>query len=1285
MKIKKSDIKELIGLLGFKSQEGEKDIYYKNYPSHKNYVLKVDFEQEKIDYGTKIKLGDLTTSNFENSENFVVLEGVDRVLGKGYAPDKLSLEHKWLMGRKEKGKLDILVMDKEDKAYLMIECKTWGDEYEKEKKKMQRDGGQLFSYFQQDKAAQYLCLYASRVLDGKIEFVNDIVKVDEAWKELDNQKEIFDHWNKNFKDNGIFEEWANAYDIEIKSLTRGRLKELTEEDSGRIYNQFAEILRHNVVSDKPNAFNKIFNLFLCKIVDEDRKPNEELKFQWLETDTNEELQKRLSDLYKQGMKEYLTKEVTDYNDEQVEEKLYALDAAVRDQIREMFTRVRLHKNNEFAFKEVFDEKSFEENAVVVREVVELLQPYQIRYGHKQQFLGDFFELLLSTGIKQEAGQFFTPVPIAKFIISSLPLRELIKQKIENDETHFLPYIIDYAAGSGHFLTESMDEVQNIINEIDESKQRPSVKRNLSSWKINPFDWAYDYVYGIEADYRLVKTAKVSCFLNGDGLANVIHADGLDHFQKSIDYKGKLKEVSKEDPKDNGVFDVLIANPPYSVSAFKNTLKNGEESFDLFNRLTDDSSEIECLFIERTKQLLKPGGWAGIILPSSILSNSGIYTDAREIILKYFAIKAIAEFGSNTFMATGTNTVTLFLERRANNDWKKIETAIKNFFDKPKEATVNGIEKAFAKYVDEVFEDITLQDYSSLVNKKPNEAISKTELFTDYKDWFNGLTEIKNLKQKHKKALDRLKTKLKKEKDETKKAEVKKEIEKLEIEQPNEIEKLFYQKLFTKEQDKMLYFFLAHPQQTVLIKVGEKQAEKNFIGYEFSSRRGHEGIKMYRDEDGKPSTKLYDDENHLNEEKANSYIYKSFLNKSISRIPIELKENLVSKKLNSLIKGYKSIKFTKAISLSFVQEQIIVSKYDIVKLGDVCNLYQPKTITSSEIKDSGTYKVYGANGLIGYYNEFNHENSEVTITCRGATCGTINVTEPKSWITGNAMVAQPKDEKKLTKRYLEFFLRFNDLSPVITGTAQPQITREKLAPFKIPLPPKTVQKKIIAEIEAIEQKEKAGREKVESLRQDISTVINRASGTPTKLKVITSKIGSGATPKGGNSSYQSSGISLIRSQNIYDFGFVEKGLAFINEDQAKKLDNVTVEENDVLFNITGASIARCCIVPEEYLPARVNQHVSIIRTNDKALPKYVQMVLVSTEYKNQLLQIGEGATSRQAITKRQLEEFKIPVPFITEQQKIVDEINKLETEIAQIENELATMDEQKEQILKKHLE
>lgn len=110
----------------------------------------------------------------------------------------------------------------------------------------------------------------------------------------------------------------------------------------------------------------------------------------------------------------------------------------------------------------------------------------------------------------------------------------------------------------------------------------------------------------------------------------------------------------------------MSNPPYSVSSFRQTTRDyyTEQDFELYNSLTDNSSEIECLFIERTKQLLKDGGIAGVILPSSILSNSGIYA-AREIILQYFDIVSIAELGSNTFMATNTNTVVLFLRRRDN--------------------------------------------------------------------------------------------------------------------------------------------------------------------------------------------------------------------------------------------------------------------------------------------------------------------------------------------------------------------------------------------------------------------------------------------------------------------------------------------------------------------------------------------------------------------------------------------------------------------------------------------
>jgi type I restriction enzyme M protein len=367
-------------------------------------------------------------------------------------------------------------------------------------------------------------------------------------------------------------------------------------------------------------------------------------------------------------------------------------------------------------------------------VVELLQVYQIRYNYRQQFLSDFFELLLTTGLKQESGQFFTPVPIARFIIKSLPLHEITKSKIEaGNKNDLLPTIIDYAAGSGHFITESMEEVQKFIDNLDESNLNPATKKSIKKWKEDQFDWAEDYVYAIEKDYRFVKTAKVSCYLHGDGLAKVIHGDGLGDFATSTEFKDLLKETDKTYPQDNKQFDIIISNPPYSVSAFKGLMdeEKSKKGFDLFGRLTDQSSEIECLFIERTKQLLKDGGVAGIILPSSILSNTGIYTQTREIILKYFDILAIAELGSNTFMATGTNTVTLFLKRRNNADAFNIEETIKKVFVNHQDVTINGIEKPLQKYVSHVWDIISVEDYKTLMQKSPNENVKQHDIYKEY--------------------------------------------------------------------------------------------------------------------------------------------------------------------------------------------------------------------------------------------------------------------------------------------------------------------------------------------------------------------------------------------------------------------------------------------------------------------------------------------------------------------------------------------------------------------------
>ncbi|MEO0075797.1 MAG: restriction endonuclease subunit S, partial [candidate division WOR-3 bacterium] len=162
----------------------------------------------------------------------------------------------------------------------------------------------------------------------------------------------------------------------------------------------------------------------------------------------------------------------------------------------------------------------------------------------------------------------------------------------------------------------------------------------------------------------------------------------------------------------------------------------------------------------------------------------------------------------------------------------------------------------------------------------------------------------------------------------------------------------------------------------------------------------------------------------------------------------------------------------------------------------------------------------------------------------------------------------------------------------------------------------------------------------------------------KLKNITTKIGSGATPRGGQNSYSNQGISLIRSQNVLDFDFTTNGLAFINEEQAKELASVTVYENDILLNITGDSIARCCIVPKEILPARVNQHVAIIRCDDTVNSKYVFYYL---QYlKPYLLKIcGVGGT-RNALTKEVIEELEIVIP--SNQDDIAEILSSIDNKI-----------------------
>ena len=166
----------------------------------------------------------------------------------------------------------------------------------------------------------------------------------------------------------------------------------------------------------------------------------------------------------------------------------------------------------------------------------------------------------------------------------------------------------------------------------------------------------------------------------------------------------------------------------------------------------------------------------------------------------------------------------------------------------------------------------------------------------------------------------------------------------------------------------------------------------------------------------------------------------------------------------------------------------------------------------------------------------------------------------------------------------------------------------------------------------------------------------------KLRLLTTKIGSGSTPKGGSTVYVKKGVFLIRSQNIYNDYFKKEGLVCIEDDIAEKMKGVEVKENDVLINITGDSVARTFIISKEFLPARVNQHVSIIRTNSELIHSYLYYYLIEKNMQELLLSLASVGGTRNAITKDMLEDLEIRYPSIEIQNKIVIHLNSIKSKI-----------------------
>jgi type I restriction enzyme S subunit len=270
--------------------------------------------------------------------------------------------------------------------------------------------------------------------------------------------------------------------------------------------------------------------------------------------------------------------------------------------------------------------------------------------------------------------------------------------------------------------------------------------------------------------------------------------------------------------------------------------------------------------------------------------------------------------------------------------------------------------------------------------------------------------------------------------------------------------------------------------------------------------------------------------------------------------------------------------------------------------------------------------------------------------------------------------------KNTSEYLRYYFMYHKPSELVKDSSYPSIRLSDISNIELKLPKENEMNSIVSSLELItriiKSKAQVLLEYDQLIKSRFVEMFEKSNDYEKKPLVdVTIKIGSGATPLGGNQVYIDEGISLIRSMNVYDNSFEYNDLAHIKQKQADRLKNVIVEPGDILFNITGASVCRTCIVPNDVLPARVNQHTSIIRVNNQYINNYYLLYYLM-RIKQDLLKISKsGGATREAITKIQLENIEVILPPLKVQEEFAIfscQINKLKFAVQKSLNETQSL-------------
>lgn len=1328
--ITKENFKDLLILLDFK--ENPAQIFTKTFAN--NTTLKVDFKAQKLIYPTNtstdlnapngIIIHDDTTSNFSHPENFVVFECVHRLLQKGYKKEHIELEPRWNLGREAKGgKADILVRDNEQKPYLLIECKTTdskNSEFMKEWRRMQTDGGQLFSYFWQERDVKFLCLYTSDLTKSNspqnqnaqefsLDYQNFIIATQDnksylqdlstqyktiitGYAHATSSAEAFDVWREVYKleyaEIGIFERNINAYEAGQNALCFADLQELSSyNDEGKTYedgkyHEFAKILRKYNISGKENAFDKLVNLFLCKIYDENHN-KEILNFCYRgnASDSIEAMQDRLMLLYKEAMKEFLGEEITYISDEQINEqfsdfKRQKIKAKhLKEQMQDFIRQLKFYSHSDFSFLEVHNKELFLQNGEVLKAVVKLFEKLKLTQNKTNQLLGNLFELFLQKGMKQDEGQFFTPMPICEFIIHSLPLETMLEKGT--------PKVIDYACGAGHFL----NTYANILTQIlpnDEQKQER-------------LDELFNHIYGIEKEYRLSKVAKVAAAMFSQEKINITYADALD--------------FAKFSHKD---FDLLISNPPYSVKGFAQTLnKSAYAKFELKDKVSDLDSfnAIECFFIERANSLLASNAKLAIVLPSSILNKGGIYESTREIILRNFDIIAIVELGSATFGATGTNTIILFANKRETYASSQDSQSYLNLKDNIEESLSfdNVYLNAFLREYCE-FMGYNQADFGEFLNGKINTTLAKTQEFSEYEKAFLSSSGYANL----------LKAKAYKD--------AQNQVGKDALKQAS-----FLKFALEIEKDKLLHFALNHKTEVLIVKSpSDLKEQKKFLGYEWSNRKGDEGLKELHNP---YQSQLFDRENPHNETKINVLIKNAFLNNT-NQIPQELEKHAFKARLVEML-DFSRAEFNKALTLNPATSSSKTShanpfensKFELVKLGEAINENPKSSIQVNQAKENtkGKYPFYTSGLNIYRFDTALISGKNIFLSTGGNAL--VQFFDGQCAYSTDTYAIKSIDEKEILTQFI--YLILQSLTPLINefyfkGMGLKHLQKKEFKNIQIPKPPLEIQKQIVSECEKVEKQNSVLNKAKQCLKELIKAILAQTGISEDETQEPTSLLNTllefqntfkalslnfkfdlstlqkdlNALPQPPQQGWEkaklgdlgricmckrvmkheTNSISGIPFYKIGTFG--AKADAYISQElyENYKAKFAYPKKGQILISAAG-TIGKSVIYNGEPAYFQDSNIVWVDTNKDKILDKFLFFVYQTIEWKKEA---GTKGGIIERIYNENLKQIKIPLPPLKEQEKISSCIEKLETQISHLTSMLLNLETQKTNIIKGYL-